>query len=113
MTAQRSSGNRPGGCLAAGGSRAGGSAAADDRNESAQECLVADGVADLRADTERGQEVAEPAGIDEHVVVGFVVTTQSSPNQIPGGWSRRAAPHSRSQMSVQPPGRTRSLSAWR
>src|SRR3954466_7392754 len=75
MTAQRSIGNRPGECPAAGGSRSGGSAAADDGNESGRERLVAEGVADLRVDTERGQEVGEPVGIDEHVVVSFVVTT--------------------------------------
>src|SRR4051812_31849338 len=32
-------------------------------------------MADLRVDIEPGQELREPAGVDEHVVVGFVVTT--------------------------------------
>lgn len=55
--------------------QSGGSTAADDRNEACHECLVAEGVADLRLDTEPGKELGDPARIDEHVVVGFVVAT--------------------------------------
>src|SRR5262249_52858822 len=59
----------------AGGSRSGASTPADDRNETVKQGFVAEGVADLGVNTEPGQQLGEPAGIDEHVVVGLVITT--------------------------------------
>ena len=56
-------------------SRSGGSEAADGPQASGKQCLVAEGLADVRVDAEPSKELWESAGVDEHVVVRLVITT--------------------------------------